>query len=111
MCGETAASLTADIPLDEVRKSPDAVISALEQRLQRLHDTRPSTSVARPHAPIGDSEATPTKGVDVLIVCRRGHDSNEALTYLQASESPITFADVPGGLRAYAALHPTFPMY
>lgn len=46
-------------------------------------------------------------GRDILMLCRRGNDSREATRLLQL---PHCF-NVRGGLRSYATVDTSFPMY
>jgi len=88
----TAVPGAVNVPIDTVRREPERVLAELGRQ----------------------AGAAPA---EVLVMCRRGNDSQEAVQLLHAEQErgpgtpPLTFANVTGGIRAYAELHPTFPMY
>lgn len=47
----------------------------------------------------------------VLVLCRSGNDSREAVHLLQTAEPSRAFVNVTGGLRAFARENPSFKMY
>lgn len=47
----------------------------------------------------------------VLVVCRMGNDSQEAVRKLQARYPKREFRDLKGGLQSFASVSPGFPIY
>lgn len=77
----TALDASRNLPIEAVRADPSAAAASLP-----------------PKQP-------------VLIVCRAGNDSREAVHLLQAADPTRAYANVGGGLRAHARRDPTFKMY
>ena len=80
------------MPMDVLRRDPAARVEQIKQ-----------------------SEASPD-GQDqpccVVVVCRRGNDSQTAVQLLQEIDANLNIRDIRGGLHAWATdIDPQFPVY
>ncbi|PKI85671.1 Uba4p [Malassezia vespertilionis] len=105
------------------RVLPAALQAAIEERYPLIVDVRPAqhfciTAVPNSHnIPIEQvrqdaaGALASINATRILVVCRRGNDSQEAVRLFQSAAPDREFADVIGGLQSYAQFEPTFPMY
>lgn len=100
----------------DTRKLPEGDALVLDVRPE--HEFGLTRIPSSYHIPIdilrGDVEAAVSSlpGTNpVLVLCRSGNDSREAVHLLQSARPDRVFADVAGGLRAYARKNASFKMY
>ncbi|XP_076442947.1 adenylyltransferase and sulfurtransferase MOCS3-like [Babylonia areolata] len=86
-----------NIPFDAVKRDPSAQVEQIKQFAS---------------SSLSSSSNSPADPMPVVVVCRRGNDSQLAVQLLQKVTSDLTFRDVRGGLHAWSRdVDPTFPVY
>jgi adenylyltransferase/sulfurtransferase len=59
-----------------------------------------------------DSDVKNSNASNVIVVCRRGNDSQTAVELLQALDNSLSVKDIRGGLHAWAKdIDHDFPVY
>lgn len=105
-----------DVGILDLRRLPegDALVVDVrpphEYAITALSDSQ-NLSIDQVRANAGNAIKTLPGKQPVLVVCRSGNDSREAVHLLQSADPSRVFANVTGGLRSYARYNPSFKMY